>query len=133
MEETKFCKHCGTQIPKDAVICTACGRQVEENKQDVQQPNDGISNLNNSIDVDGSSYSGYGLPRNKWISIVLCFFFGWLGAHKFYEGKDWWGVIYLCTGGLIGIGSLVDFIILLFKPNTYYVPIEKIDVLNRRR
>lgn len=27
--KTKFCKHCGTQIPEDAVICTACGRQVE--------------------------------------------------------------------------------------------------------
>ena len=27
---TKFCKHCGQVIPADAVICTHCGRQVEE-------------------------------------------------------------------------------------------------------
>lgn len=27
---TKFCKHCGGKIPSDAVLCTLCGRQVEE-------------------------------------------------------------------------------------------------------
>ena len=29
----KFCKHCGGRIPADAVICTLCGRQVEETAQ----------------------------------------------------------------------------------------------------
>lgn len=28
--KTKFCKHCGGRIPKDVVLCTLCGRQVEE-------------------------------------------------------------------------------------------------------
>ena len=28
--KTKFCKHCGGTIPQDAVMCTHCGRQVEE-------------------------------------------------------------------------------------------------------
>lgn len=32
-EQTKFCKHCGEKIPLDAVICTKCGRQVEEIKK----------------------------------------------------------------------------------------------------
>ena len=31
MGETKFCKYCGATIPSDAIICTACGRQVENN------------------------------------------------------------------------------------------------------
>ena len=26
----KFCKYCGEKIPEDAVICTKCGRQVEQ-------------------------------------------------------------------------------------------------------
>lgn len=30
--EEKFCKFCGEKIPMDAVICTHCGRQVEELK-----------------------------------------------------------------------------------------------------
>ena len=28
--ETKFCKHCGKQILKEAVVCINCGLQVEE-------------------------------------------------------------------------------------------------------
>ena len=28
--KTKFCKFCGEKIPEDAVMCTHCGRQVEE-------------------------------------------------------------------------------------------------------
>jgi len=29
-------------------------------------------------------------------------------------------LVYLCTGGLFGVGVIVDLIILLFKPNPYY-------------
>ena len=25
--------------------------------------------------------------KNKWVSFFLCLFFGYLGIHKFYEGK----------------------------------------------
>lgn len=59
--------------------------------------------------------------KSKWISLLLCFFFGMLGAHKFYEGRILLGVVYIFTGGLFGIGVLIDFISLLFKPNPYYV------------
>ena len=56
------------------------------------------------------------MAKSKWVSFFLCLFFGALGIHKFYEGRILMGILYLCTGGLIGIGV----IILLFKPNPYY-------------
>ncbi|MCI9038975.1 MAG: TM2 domain-containing protein [Clostridia bacterium] len=59
--------------------------------------------------------------KNKWIALLLCFFFGVIGVHKFYEGKILLGIVYIFTGGLFGIGVLIDFISLLFKPNPYYV------------
>ncbi len=59
-------------------------------------------------------------PKNKWVSFLLCFFFGVLGVHKFYEGRVLLGVVYIFTLGLFGIGVLVDLIVLLFKPNPYY-------------
>ena len=31
------------------------------------------------------------------------------------------GILYLCTGGLMLIGVIIDFIVLLSKPNPYYV------------
>ena len=57
--------------------------------------------------------------KNKWVALALCFFLGFLGAHKFYEGKVGMGILYLFTCGLFGIGVLVDFFIILFKPNPY--------------
>lgn len=60
------------------------------------------------------------MRKNKWVSFLLCLFLGVLGIHKFYEGRVLLGLLYLCTGGLCGIGVVVDLISLLFKPNPYY-------------
>ena len=57
--------------------------------------------------------------KNKWVAFFLCLFFGVFGIHKFYEGKILFGIVYLLTGGLFGIGYIVDLVILLFKPNPY--------------
>ncbi len=58
--------------------------------------------------------------KSKWTAFFLCLFFGVFGAHKFYEGKILFGIIYILTGGLCGIGWIVDCIILILKPNPYY-------------
>ncbi len=60
-------------------------------------------------------------PKSKWVALVLCFFFGFLGAHKFYEEKTGMGILYLFTCGLFTIGAIIDFIALLFKPSEYMV------------
>lgn len=59
-------------------------------------------------------------PKNKWVSFFLCLFLGYLGIHKFYEGRVLLGIVYLLTAGLFGVGVVVDLIILLFKPNPYF-------------
>ena len=121
-EKLKFCKFCGAKIPEDAVMCTHCGRQVEQLAS--SQPNVVInnSNTNTNTNVNNNTNGGFrGSPKNKWVSLILCFFFGYLGAHKFYEERAGMGILYLFTAGLCGIGVLIDFINLLFKPNPYYV------------
>ena len=62
-----------------------------------------------------------GVWKNKWVAFFLCLFFGIFGAHKFYEGKIGMGILYLFTFGLFGIGWFIDCIVLLFKPNPYFV------------
>jgi hypothetical protein len=101
----KYCKYCGETIPGDAVVCTHCGRQVE------------VLKTTSQVVLTG----GLGQPKDKIVALLLCFFLGFLGVHKFYEGKVGMGVLYLFTMGLFGIGVLVDFIVLLFKPSIYYV------------
>ncbi len=125
--KTKFCKHCGAKIAEDAVICTACGRQVEEMHQSAAAtPNIVINNANTNTNANTNVNTnqngvGFGKPKNKWVALLLCFFLGFFGAHKFYESKVGMGILYIFTGGLFCIGVFVDLIILLFKPNPYYV------------
>ncbi len=64
-------------------------------------------------------HSPDGRWKNKWVAWFLCLFFGLAGAHKFYEENIPAGIAYLCTGGLCGIGWIVDLIILLRRPNPY--------------
>jgi len=46
-------------------------------------------------------------------AILLCFFLGPLGAHRFYVGKIWTGILQLITFGGLGIWSLIDFILIV--------------------
>ena len=62
-----------------------------------------------------------GRPINKWVAFFLCLFLGFFGAHKFYEGRTGMGLIYLFTMGLFGIGWMIDTIVILLKPNPYYI------------
>ena len=124
--KSKFCKHCGEKIDIECVICPKCGKQVEELKTNSgEQPKIEVNVSQNQSSVNTNTNTIHAgmlkTPKNKWVALALCFFIGYLGAHKFYEGKIGTGILYIFTFGLFGIGVLINFITLLFKPNPYYV------------
>jgi len=45
-------------------------------------------------------------------AILLCFFVGMLGAHRFYVGKIGTGILQILTFGGLGIWVMVDFIMI---------------------
>lgn len=116
LKDKKTCKFCGAAIPKDAVICSVCGRQVEELKYQV--------NVETSVQQNKPVVKKTvvrKVAKNKWIAFTLCLLLGYFGIHKFYEGKVGMGVVYLITFGVCGLGWIFDCLILLTKPNPYYV------------
>ena len=50
--------------------------------------------------------------KNKITVLLLCIFLGGLGVHRFYVGKIGTGIVWLLTGGVFGIGWLVDIIMI---------------------
>lgn len=48
-------------------------------------------------------------PINYNIAWILLTFLGYLGIHRFYLRKWITGILYLISGGLLGIGIIYDF------------------------
>lgn len=51
--------------------------------------------------------------KNRTVDLLLCIFLGGLGVHRFYEGKIGTGILWLISGGLFGVGWLVDLILII--------------------
>ena len=51
-------------------------------------------------------------PVNYDLTWILLTFLGLFGVHRFYMGKIFTGLLYLCTGGLFLVGYLYDFLTL---------------------
>ena len=73
--------------------------------------------------INGSFTDQYNRPLNhppvmggnrSWTTTAfLCMFLGWLGVHRFYNGRVVSGIFQLLTFGGFGIWALVDFIMIL--------------------
>ena len=67
--------------------------------------------ISNNLAAANSSYAGG--SKSQLTAVLLAFFLGFLGVHRFYLGYTWQGVVQLLTLGGLGIWSLIDFIRIL--------------------
>ena len=95
--EMVFCRACGKQLHFTALTCTQCGAQ--------QQPQRGAA-PGRPLDPNAS-------PRLLLPAVLLCFWFGVFGVHRFYVGKVGTGLLQLFTFGGLGLWALIDLIILV--------------------
>ncbi len=53
-------------------------------------------------------------PYKRLWALLLSFgmFLGFFGLQRFYVGKIGTGLLYLCTGGLLGVGQIIDIIMI---------------------
>ena len=51
-------------------------------------------------------------PKSRLLALLLCFFLGVLGVHRFYVGKVGTGILYFFTASLFGFGWIYDMIMI---------------------
>jgi TM2 domain-containing membrane protein YozV len=49
-------------------------------------------------------------PKMNVILLCCLGFMGLAGIHRFYVGRIWTGILWLCTCGIFGIGTILDLI-----------------------
>ena len=74
------------------MLCENCGKEIEE------------SDLTDNSEKNGE--------RNWFITLILSWFAGVLGLHRFYTGYVGIGIAQALTCGGLGIWSFIDFILI---------------------
>ena len=88
----RFCPRCGHELLRVGSYCSQCALPIPEEER---------------------QYEDYGVsPRSRTVALILCALLGYLGVHRFYVGKIGSGLIWLCTGGLFGIGWVIDLVVI---------------------
>ena len=62
--------------------------------------------------ADGTS------DKSNTVALLLCFFIGFLGVHRFYVGKVGTGILQLVTLGGVGIWAFIDMIMIIMQKFT---------------
>ncbi len=102
MEETE-CPYCAEKINIKAKKCKHCNEMLDQTMRELDllksQKKDVYVTNNAASSASATAPSAYAYPierRNKTTAILLCFFLGWMGGHKFYLGRTISGLVYLC-------------------------------------
>ena len=92
-----YCNKYGKEIDDEALICPYCGCGTVNYIRDQAK-------AEARVQVQAAP-----ARKKRSTALLLCIFLGGFGAHRFYVGKIWTGLLWLITLGFCGIGTLVDF------------------------
>lgn len=100
-----FCKFCGKQLIDNAVFCSNCGKQLI-----IKNENQNEDLIAKEIQKEHKKYKPVESPKSRLIAALLAFFFGDLGAHRFYVGRYFSAIIQM----ILGLSFIISLLLLWF-------------------
>ena len=91
-------------VSKSKTGVLAGGAFTKKNEQNVELLLNNVSNFLQGKDINIKG----GSSKSLLITLILCVFFGWLGAHRYYVGKTKSGLLYTFTFGCLLMGVFID-------------------------
>jgi TM2 domain-containing membrane protein YozV len=91
-----FCQNCGKELSNEASFCPHCGHPTR------------VTGMAPGFRSDKNVST-----KSRLAALLLCFFLGVFGVHRFYVGKIGTGVAMIFTLGGLGIWVLIDFIMII--------------------
>ena len=90
-----YCQNCGKELSDQASFCPSCGQPMKT-----------------AANATGAHAGKSVSPHSRLAAILMCFFVGAIGVHRFYVGKIGTGIAMIFTLGGLGIWALVDLIMI---------------------
>ena len=107
------CLNCGSQYPDDQVICTNCGRMLNETPPPTAYPPYGYAPMAPA----GPTYYPVAEQKSKVTAGILGLILGGFGVGRFYLGYTGMAVAQLLvtifTAGIGGLWGFIDGIVIL--------------------
>lgn len=123
MEVYKYkCNDCGStrfEKTENGYKCKYCGNiqdvifsKEKEKKFESEEPIEDVQETEEEVEEIQVPVERKGLKKSfkRFLVVALG---GWFGLHKFMDGEAFWGLVYLCTGGIFGIGWAIDGVVSL--------------------
>ena len=111
-----YCRNCGNEVSEKAVMCVACGTPPKAGNKycyncKAETDANAVICMKCGVSLKGESpLNGEG---KDWLTaLLLCFFVGGFGGHRFYTGHTGTGIVQLLTLGGCGIWALIDLILI---------------------
>ena len=112
-----YCRNCGNEVSEKAVMCVSCGtppKAGDRHCHNCKAETNASSTICMKCGVSLQKENPQNGEGKDWLTtLLLCFFLGFIGVHRFYTGHTAIGVVQVLTLGGCGIWTLVDFIIII--------------------
>lgn len=110
----ELCRWCGEKLIQPEGLCPKCDAIAQDIGREKNLERNKIKNLYEEKKDIFKAVNNVGGNGSDWlITLLLCFFGGFIGLHRFYTGNFVIGLFQAMTLGGFGFWTMIDFFLII--------------------